>query len=218
MFATLLLAILGASSTLAFAPAAQVKLTPPSLLSHWRLHAATEESAAASPFDTYELGQSTLAYKDDIMGEGDAVAGGDVVTVSFVGRLYPSGYQFAKNEDFVFEVGEGKTMPGFDKALVGTQVGCKRILRVPPSLAFGARGNAVSRCALTLSRRTRFSSYFLLNTLQPKIPPNADLEFDIEVKAIARGAVAGTIAKIGIGRLLGFIACFAVLAITPLLS
>ena len=53
--------------------------------------------------------------------------------------------------------------------------------------------------------------------LQPKIPPNADLEFDVEVKAIARGAVAGNIAKIGVGRLVGFTVCFLVLAATPFL-
>ena len=74
------------------------------------------------------------------MGDGESAAAGDTMTVSFVGTLYPSGQQFAKNKDFVFELGKGETMPGFDSALEGTKVGCRRIIRVPPSLAFGARG------------------------------------------------------------------------------
>lgn len=117
--------------------------SPPFLLSS--LSSETSITASVNnPFASYQLGQSTLAYKDEVVGQGESGHDGDVLKVSYVGRLYPSGQQIAKNEDFVFELGEGKTLPGFDKALWGTQVGTRRIIRVPPSLAYGNRGYAVS--------------------------------------------------------------------------
>ena len=156
MLTLLVLATL--STTLGFAPVVNcnTRLLHSSTHSRCRL-SAVDESSTGSPFDSYELGQATLAYKDDAIGEGDAIEDGDVVTVSFAGRLYPSGYQFSKNDDFVFQIGEGKTMPGFDTALMGTKVGCKRTIRVPPSLAFGARGNAVSKANNVVMRRSGFS-------------------------------------------------------------
>jgi hypothetical protein len=89
------------------------------------------------------MGQSKLAYKDESTGQGDSAVNGDVLKVSFVGKVFPSGAQFAKNDDFVFELGEGKTLPGFDTALLGTQAGTKRLIRVPPSMAYGKQGMPV---------------------------------------------------------------------------
>jgi hypothetical protein len=40
----------------------------------------------------------------------------------------------------------------------------------------------------------------------------------VEVKEITRDKLQGQIAKFGAGRLVGIIACLAVLAITPMLS
>lgn len=105
---------------------------------------ADEDTTTMDSFDTYQLGQSTLVYRDEDIGEGESAKEGDVLKVSFVGTLYPSGQQFSKNDDFVFELGAGKTMPGFDVGLGGTKVGSKRRIRVPPLLAFGDRGNPVS--------------------------------------------------------------------------
>lgn len=197
------------------------------------------------------MGQSNLAYKDESTGQGDSAVDGDVLKVSFVGRVFQSGAQFAKNDDFVFELGEGKTLPGFDTALIGTQAGTKRLIRVPPSMAYGKQGMPVryglllSRCqsatrafvvaaatqgtlychdsSIVFSFHSRcFVSYALLLTTyshscwQPRIPPNADLEFEIEVKEITRDKIQGKIAKFGAGRLLGMIACVAVLALSPM--
>lgn len=123
-------------------------LTPSSSIAGSSLFdSSLQEAAPAStidPFDTYQPGQSTLAFRDEAYGEGESVEEGEVLKVAFVGKLYPSGRVFAKNDDFVFELGEGKTMPGFDAALRGTKVGSKRIILVPPILAFGERGNSVS--------------------------------------------------------------------------
>jgi FKBP-type peptidyl-prolyl cis-trans isomerase len=101
---------------------------------------ASTTTTDTDAFTGYQLGQSKLAYKDETVGQGESAQNGDTLKVSFVGRVYPSGTQFAKNDDFVFELGEGKTMPGFDVALGGSQVGTRRMIRVPPTLAFGKQG------------------------------------------------------------------------------
>jgi hypothetical protein len=194
------------------------------------------------------MGQPKLAYKDESTGQGDSAVNGDVLKVSFVGKVFPSGAQFAKNDDFVFELGEGKTLPGFDTALLGTQAGTKRLIRVPPSMAYGKQGMpvryglllpVVGNKAFVVVAATQgtlychdsivspfhsrcFGSYALILTTyshscwQPRIPPNADLEFEIEVKEITRDKIQGKIAKFGAGRLLGMIACVSVLALSPM--
>jgi len=151
------------------------------------------DDKAASPFDAYEPGQSTLVYKDEFIGEGEPAANGDVITVAFTGTLYPSGKQFAKSDGFPFTLGEGKTMPGFDVGFKGANVGTKRIIRVPPTLAFGARG-------------------------KDRIPPNSDLEYFTEVKGIARSPIEGAMAKFGLKRALILGICISLLAISPLLG
>ena len=135
-----------------------------------------------------------MAIKDVMIGEGEPAANGDVVTVSFLGTIYPSGVKFAENEGFAFELGEGKTMPGFDKGLLGVKVGGKRTLRVPSSLAFGSRGSPEGR-----------------------IPPNADLQYECEILNIATGDFEKAITKFGKERLLGIVASFAFLALSSFL-
>jgi FKBP-type peptidyl-prolyl cis-trans isomerase len=110
----------------------------------------TTTTAATDAFTGYQPGQSKLAYKDEMVGQGESAQNGDTLKVSFVGRVYPSGAQFAKNDDFVFELGEGKTMPGFDVALGGSQAGTRRMIRVPPTLAFGKQGMPVRGGLLVL--------------------------------------------------------------------
>ncbi len=60
-----------------------------------------------------------------------------------------------------FELGAGRVMPGWERGLVGMQVGGQRRLFVPYRLAYGARGQP------------------------PAIPPQTDLVFDIELMAVA---------------------------------
>jgi FKBP-type peptidyl-prolyl cis-trans isomerase len=75
----------------------------------------------------------------------------------------------------------------------GVKVGGKRVLRIPPTLAYGATGAG------------------------GVIPPDADLEFECELKGIATGPVAEFIAKVGIGpnRMTGFLVLFLISIILP---
>ncbi|ETO30178.1 hypothetical protein RFI_06942 [Reticulomyxa filosa] len=63
-------------------------------------------------------------------------------------------------EGFEFKVGRGEVIQGWEKGLLGMKVGGKRRLLIPAKLGYGEEGS------------------------EPDIPPNTDLTFTIEVKAI----------------------------------
>jgi FKBP-type peptidyl-prolyl cis-trans isomerase len=147
-------------------------------------------------FDAYEKGSSIsqLAFKDINPGEGEGAADGDVLQVSYVGVIMDGRRKFADTKDLIFQIGDGKTMPGFEKGMIGAKEGTRRLLRIPPSDAFGNK--EVGRGATA-------------------IPANSDLEFDIEVTRVARGAIQGKLAMFGETRALVLVACFAVAAGAP---
>jgi len=84
-----------------------------------------------------------LESKDLIVGTGPAAKAGDTVTVQYVGVAYSSGKVFdsswSRNQPFEFKLGEGQVITGWDQGVVGMQVGGRRELIIPPSLAYGAQ-------------------------------------------------------------------------------
>jgi FKBP-type peptidyl-prolyl cis-trans isomerase len=66
---------------------------------------------------------------------GATVAAGDSVTVKYSGYL-STGTLFDSGQ-FPFKAGVGRVIPGFDEGVIGMQVGERRRLLVPPSLAYG---------------------------------------------------------------------------------
>src|SRR5258706_15711727 len=94
---------------------------------------------------------------------------GDVVSVNYTGRL-EDGTVFDSNVDpkfhhvepFVFTLGAGQVIPGWDKGIVGMKVGEKKTLTIPPEDAYGAAGAGGGN------------------------PPNATLIFDVELLAIKK--------------------------------
>jgi len=89
-----------------------------------------------------------LAENDLIKGTGATAADGDTITVNYVGALYSTGKVFdaswLRHTTFTLPgpLGSGSVIPGWDKGIVGMRVGGRRELIIPPSLGYGAAGNA----------------------------------------------------------------------------
>lgn len=93
-------------------------------------------------------------------GHDDAPKPGDKVDVLYVGRLL-NGPVFDQTADrehpFSFRVGRQMVIDGWDQILAQMKRGEKRLVIIPPELAYGTRGQP------------------------PKIPRNATLVFEIEL-------------------------------------
>jgi hypothetical protein len=152
------------------------------------------DASSLSPYDAYENGiTNEIVTKDTAPGTGTIISeNGDVLTVALKGTVVQTEKEFLNNEDYAFTLGKGETFPGFNAGLLGVKVGTKRFIKVPPNKAYGQKG-------------------------AKGIPPMADLLFEIEVKAIARGPVERFVASVGLDRLAGFSLMFLFLAISPML-
>jgi FKBP-type peptidyl-prolyl cis-trans isomerase FkpA len=107
---------------------------------------------------------SGLDYQDTVVGEAAVATSGQRVTVHYTGWLYQDGQQGAKfdsskdrGDPFVFNLGAGMVIRGWDEGVAGMQVGGTRVLIIPPALGYGARGAG------------------------GVIPPNATLKFEVEL-------------------------------------
>lgn len=111
-----------------------------------------------------------LIKKDTVVGEGRVAEPGNNVTVHYTGWLYdPSkadghGQKFDSSVDrgdpFVFFLGGGQVIRGWDEGVAGMKVGGKRTLIIPSEMGYGAYGAG------------------------GVIPPNATLVFDVELLGI----------------------------------
>ena len=110
---------------------------------------------------------SGLDIQDTILGSGDTATKGKSVTVHYTGWLFNDGVQGAKFDSskdrvdpFVFSLGAGMVIRGWDEGVAGMQVGGARTLIIPAALGYGARGAG------------------------GVIPPNATLKFEVELLAV----------------------------------
>ena len=76
-------------------------------------------------------------------GTGAAPKAGDRVTVHYTGWL-TDGRKFDSSVDrgqpFVFTIGRGQVIRGWDEGVATMRVGDKARLTIPPELGYGARG------------------------------------------------------------------------------
>lgn len=107
---------------------------------------------------------------DIVVGTGAEAVAGKIAVVHYTGWLYDptagdkKGRKFDSSLDrttpFSFPIGAGRVIRGWDEGVVGMRVGGKRVLVIPPEMAYGGRGAG------------------------GVIPPDATLLFEIELLGI----------------------------------
>ena len=146
-----------------------------------RATAAQDQAPTTQPTDntmTSDAGFQTtdtgLRYKV-VQPAGDPMSAqdGDVVMVHYTGKLEDgtvfdtslrprSQGRVTQVEPFVFTLGKGLVIPGWEQGIKGMKVGEKRQLVIPPNLAYGEKGAG------------------------GVIPPNATLVFDVQLVGLWR--------------------------------
>jgi FKBP-type peptidyl-prolyl cis-trans isomerase len=125
----------------------------------------SEAPAGAAPAPV-----TTLIKDDRTVGTGAEARPGMTVSVHYTGWLYdPSaantrGRKFDsskdRNEPFEFPLGDGKVIAGWDEGVAGMKVGGTRVLTIPSTMGYGARGAGAD------------------------IPPNSALVFEVELLGV----------------------------------
>lgn len=112
----------------------------------------------------YTSTASGLQFEDLVVGSGPEARPGRNVVVHYTGWLYEGGMQGAKfdsskdrGEPFIFPLGAGMVIKGWDEGVQGMREGGRRMLVIPAALGYGARGAG------------------------GVIPPNATLLFEVEL-------------------------------------
>ena len=85
-----------------------------------------------------------LLIEDLVLGTGEEAKAGQSAVVHYVGVGVSSGEEFDaswnRGEPFVFTLGEGYVIQGWDRGVVGMKVGGRRRLVIPAHLGYGDRG------------------------------------------------------------------------------
>jgi len=83
-----------------------------------------------------------LYYQDLVTGSGAEATAGKTVSVLYTGWL-PNGNLFDQaanpNDPFIFQLGVGLVIAGWDEGVNGMRIGGTRLLVIPPSLGYGNR-------------------------------------------------------------------------------
>ena len=113
---------------------------------------------------------TSLIIKDTVLGNGRQAEKGLAVTVNYSGWLYDPNQKDGKgkkfdssldrNDPFVFNLGAGQVIRGWDDGVDGMKIHGKRTLIIPPDMGYGSRGAG------------------------GVIPPNATLIFDVELLGV----------------------------------
>lgn len=133
--------------------------------------AALAASVAALAATTAAAQQAVLPggtrVTEDKVGAGVVAEPGRAVAVHYTGWLYVDGGKGAKfdssldrGQPFVFTLGLGEVILGWDEGVAGMKIGGKRTLIVPPAAGYGERGAGAV------------------------IPPGATLLFEVELLAV----------------------------------
>lgn len=105
---------------------------------------------------------SGLYYQDLLVGNGAVAASGRVVRVNYIGWL-ADGSMFDQSQDgrpLTVQLGQGRLIQGWEDGLIGMRAGGRRLLVIPPGLAYGNQSPA------------------------PTVPANATLIFDVQLAQV----------------------------------
>jgi len=102
-----------------------------------------------------------VKVKDAIIGTGKMAKKGDRVEMRYIGKFLDDTVfdKNVKGKAFVFKLGQGDVIKGWDIGVVGMQIGGEREIIVPPSMAYG-------------------------NKKMDGIPPNSTLKFEVKLLEI----------------------------------
>ncbi len=127
--------------------------------------------AAGCGDPTPEKQKTPGGVKFDVLkkGDGPEAKPGDWVRVHYTGTLsekpdvkFDSSFDHPGKKPYLFQLGIGSVIAGWHEGITGMKVGEKRTLYIPSRLAYGPAGRL------------------------PKIPPNADLTFEVELVKIEK--------------------------------
>ena len=131
---------------------------------------ASAESQISQKEMKLEKNITSLIIKDTVVGNGRQAEKGLAVTVHYTGWLYDPNQKDGKgkkfdssldrNDPFVFNLGAGQVIRGWDDGVDGMKIHGKRTLIIPPDMGYGSRGAG------------------------GVIPPNATLIFDVELLGV----------------------------------
>ncbi|MGZ5381659.1 MAG: FKBP-type peptidyl-prolyl cis-trans isomerase [Thermoanaerobaculia bacterium] len=135
---------------------------------------ADEKTAPAVPAAAAEKKESKmkttpsgLQYEDTQEGTGASPKTGQTCVMHYTGWLWENGAKGKKfdssvdrGQPFVFPLGQGRVIKGWDEGVATMKIGGKRTLLIPPGLGYGARGAGGA------------------------IPPNATLLFEVELLGV----------------------------------
>ncbi|HZE27025.1 MAG TPA: FKBP-type peptidyl-prolyl cis-trans isomerase [Terriglobales bacterium] len=127
--------------------------------------AGAKSPAAGGPTKVAGEGTQTasgLQYWDIKVGTGAEAQKGQKVKVHYTGWL-TNGKKFDSSvggAPFPFRIGAGDVIKGWDEGVAGMKIGGQRQLRIPPGLAYGAKG------------------------YPGLIPPNSTLIFDVQLVGV----------------------------------
>lgn len=120
-----------------------------------------EESVTVQPGEEDKIQDLQIEILEE--GIGQETKDGDKVTVHYTGWL-EDGTKFDSSLDrdipFIFTLGVGQVIKGWDQGVLGMKIGEKRKLTIPPQLGYGSTGAG------------------------ELIPPNAVLIFEVELLGI----------------------------------
>ena len=124
-------------------------------------------SGAAAQDQGFRSAAGGMKVRDLALGSGPAAQPGQVATIHFIGWLDEAGVRGreiynsrGRGEPVSFVIGTDKVMPAWNEGVLGMQAGGRRMLLVPPAMAFGNR------------------------EIDGNIPANASLMFQLDLVAV----------------------------------